>query len=100
MLYPLKFEPILMPKIWGGQNLKRLYPDADRYDNIGESWLVSAVQGNESVVEGGFLADNTLPALLEVHLNDLAVYGAHPRSGINIPLSAPRIPAADETARL
>ena len=54
MLYPLKFEPILMPKIWGGQNLKRLYPDADRYDNIGESWLVSAVQGNESVVEDGY----------------------------------------------
>ena len=71
MLYPLKFEPILMPKIWGGQNLKRLYPDADRYDNIGESWLVSAVQGNESVVEGGFLADNTLPELVEVYLNDL-----------------------------
>ena len=96
MLYPLKFEPILMPKIWGGQNLKRLYPDADRYDNIGESWLVSAVQGNESVIEGGFLADNTLPELVEVYLNDLVGDGVYKRYGNNFPLLVKIIDAADD----
>ena len=70
MLYPLKFEPIPMPKIWGGQKLKRLY-NTDEYDNIGESWLVSAIAGNESIVKSGFLKDNSLSELVEVYLNDL-----------------------------
>ena len=69
MLYPLKFEPIPMPKIWGGQKLKRLY-NTDEYDNIGESWLVSAIAGNESIVKSGFLKDNSLSELVEVYLNE------------------------------
>ena len=95
MLYPLKFEPIPMPKIWGGQKLKRLY-NTDEYDNIGESWLVSAIAGNESVVKSGFLKDNSLSELVEVYLNDLVGNEVYRRYGNDFPLLVKVIDAADD----
>ena len=60
-LYPIKFKPILKEKIWGGQNLKtslnKNIPDDKK---VGESWEISGVDGNVSVVENGFLTDNNL----------------------------------------
>ena len=95
MLYPLKFEPIPMPKIWGGQKLKRLY-NTDEYDNIGESWLVSAIAGNESIVKSGFLKDNSLSELVEVYLNDLVGNEVYRRYGNDFPLLVKVIDAADD----
>ena len=95
MLYPLKFKSILMPKIWGGQKLKRLY-NTDKYDNIGESWLVSAIAGNESIVESGFLKDNSLSELVEVYLNDLVGNEVYRRYGNDFPLLVKVIDAADD----
>lgn len=81
MLYPLKFQPILLPKVWGGQRLKAVYPkEAKALDNIGESWLVASLDEHQSVAKNGFLAENTLGELLEVYLNDLVgdhVYDQH-----------------------
>ncbi len=96
MLYPLKFNPIPMPKIWGGQKLKKLYKDTERYDNIGESWLVSAVADNESVVSSGFLKDNSLSELVEVYLNDLVGDKVYNRYGNEFPLLVKIIDAADD----
>ena len=56
MLYPLKFKPVLFSKIWGGNRIKKLRPECENLDNIGESWEVSAVDGCCSEVENGFLA--------------------------------------------
>ena len=95
MLYPLKYEPILMLKIWGGQKLKRLY-NTDEYDNIGESWLVSAIAGNESIVKSGFLKDNSLSELVEVYLNDLVGNEVYRRYGNDFPLLVKVIDAADD----
>ena len=72
MLYPLKFTPILLPKIWGGQHIKQWYaPLSDAMDNVGESWLISAYGEQVSVVENGPLAGNEVPELLEVYMNEL-----------------------------
>ena len=54
MLYPLKFKPQLMPKIWGS-----------------ESWKISAIDAFPSEVTHGFLKGNTLPELVEVYMSDL-----------------------------
>ncbi len=54
-LYPLLFEPNLHPVIWGGSRItswKGLEPES----GIGESWEVSAVPGNESIISNGSLA--------------------------------------------
>jgi mannose-6-phosphate isomerase len=47
---PLRFEPILKEKIWGGTALKRVLGKAvPSRTTIGESWELSGVAGNESV---------------------------------------------------
>jgi len=71
MLYPLKFKPILFPKIWGGNKIKKHCSEGEKLENIGESWEVSAVEGYCSEVENGFLAENTLDELVEVYLGEL-----------------------------
>ncbi|MDR1592098.1 MAG: class I mannose-6-phosphate isomerase [Prevotellaceae bacterium] len=87
MLYPLKFTPILKPKLWGGTKLSTLYRrQSDGAEAIGESWDVSGVAGNESVVANGFLAGNTLNELVEVYLGDLVGEAVYERYGDEFPL--------------
>ena len=59
-LYPLKFKPILKDVIWGGSKLKKELNKTKASDKCGESWEISGVNGNISVVENGFLANNNL----------------------------------------
>ena len=53
ILYPLTFNPIVKNKIWGS-----------------ELWMLSDVDGNESSVSNGELANDTVSDLLEVFLDD------------------------------
>lgn len=50
--YPMKFTPILKERVWGGDKLKTLGKDVSA-DNIGESWEISAVEGDVSTVSNG-----------------------------------------------
>ncbi len=59
-LYPIKFKPILKERIWGGEKLKTQLGKKGICDKCGESWEISAVQGDISVVSNGFLKNNTL----------------------------------------
>ena len=66
-LYPLKFEHIYKDKIWGGSRFKTHLKRVDvSSDNCGESWEVSAVEDNISVVANGFLQGNSLQEVIEV----------------------------------
>jgi mannose-6-phosphate isomerase len=63
-IYPLKFSPILQHRIWGGNKLSTvLGKPAD--DGTGESWELSAVNGNVSVVDGGEYDGRPLSELLD-----------------------------------
>lgn len=71
-LYPLKFKPILKEVIWGGSKLGTfLNKNLEGKANIGESWEISGVKNNISVVSNGFLAENTLEDLIEIYMGDL-----------------------------
>ena len=48
MLYPLKFEPILKDKIWGGTKLKNIFNKPATSDKLGESWELSGYENDES----------------------------------------------------
>jgi mannose-6-phosphate isomerase len=64
MLYPFKFEPILKEIIWGGDEIchfKKLYP---QWHGIGESWEVSHVKENVSVIANGELKGKSLEELV------------------------------------
>ncbi|MEK6793420.1 MAG: type I phosphomannose isomerase catalytic subunit [Spirochaetota bacterium] len=65
MFYPFKFKPILKEKIWGGNALAGDYGKAfDPSMKIGESWEVSTVPEDESMVSNGQLAGESLEDLI------------------------------------
>ncbi|MFI0430016.1 type I phosphomannose isomerase catalytic subunit [Mariniflexile sp. HMF6888] len=70
-LYPIKFAPILKDKIWGGQKLKTLLNKKSDLPNIGESWEISDVEGDTSIVCNGSLKGQSLKQLLETYKSDL-----------------------------
>ena len=71
-LYPLKFKPIFKDKVWGGQKIHtELGLDFGKLPNCGELWAISGIEGEQSVVENGFLAENELNELIEVYMGDL-----------------------------
>ena len=87
MLYPLKFRPILKETIWGGNYLyKELNKGASLEAKIGESWEISSVEGNISVVANGILKDNTLLELIEVYMGDLVGEKIYDKFGLEFPL--------------
>ncbi len=70
-LYPLKFKPILKSKIWGGNKLKSILNKNSKEENIGESWELSGVQGDISIVSNGFLEGNSLEEIIEIYMGDI-----------------------------
>lgn len=63
-LYPLKFYPILKDKIWGGVKLKDVLDKPLVSDETGESWELSGVEGDISIVSNGPLKGKSLDDLL------------------------------------
>ena len=63
-LYPLKFEPILKDKIWGGEKLHQLFNKASKSKKLGESWEISAVPNDISIVSNGILKGQSLQDLV------------------------------------
>ncbi len=59
-----KFRPILKSTIWGGEKIAPYKQIATDQRQIGESWELSGVAGNESVVAEGPDAGMTLPELI------------------------------------
>ncbi|MEG0795605.1 MAG: type I phosphomannose isomerase catalytic subunit [Odoribacter sp.] len=86
MLYPLKFKPILKQTIWGGNKLSDKSDNPNIKNSIGESWEISGVQDNISVVSAGNLAGNTLEELTEIYMGDLVGDKIYENFGIEFPL--------------
>ncbi len=96
-LYPLKFAPIYMDKIWGGQKIKTvLGKDFGNLPNCGESWELSGVPGNVSVVSNGYLAGNNLEELIEVYMGDLVGDHVYEKFSVEFPLLIKFIDANDD----
>lgn len=65
-LYPLKFKPILKHYLWGGGNLKQLFPEKiNSLESVAESWEISDIGEDISVVVNGALAGRSLRELLQ-----------------------------------
>lgn len=86
-LYPLKFIPVFKEKIWGGEEIRKtLGFDYGNLSNCGEAWMLSGMEGEESVVANGFLEGNTLVDLVEVYMGDLVGEDIYRRFGLQFPL--------------
>lgn len=86
-LYPLKFQPIYKERIWGGNKLESKFgKDLGGLSNIGESWELSAVEDNVSIVSNGHLAGNDLQELIEIYMDDLVGEKIYEQFGTEFPL--------------
>lgn len=85
-LYPLVFEPILQDRIWGGTKLKTDLGKNIPTQTTGESWELSAVEGNVSVVKQGDYAGKPLSELLESFPNEVLGTAVHEKFGTQFPL--------------
>lgn len=95
-LYPLKFLPLFKNVVWGGNKLKGYGFDYDPLPNCGELWALSSVEGRESVISNGFLAENTLNEVIEVYMGDLVGDKVFDRFGTEFPLLFKVIDAAKD----
>lgn len=86
-LYPLKFETIFKDKIWGGEKIKTvLRKDFSPLPNCGETWELSGVEGNVSVVANGDLRGNDLTEVIGKFKADLLGKGVLDQYGEEFPL--------------
>ncbi len=63
--YPIKFQPIYQYRIWGGNKLKNILNKNISNDCIGESWEISDVDGNQTLVANGEWKGKTLKELIQ-----------------------------------
>lgn len=94
-LYPLKFQPILKSIIWGGSDICTFKNITPTKDGIGESWEISGVKDNESVVAEGALAGQSLDELLKETKEQLVGEKVYRRFGDTFPLLIKFIDARD-----
>ncbi len=86
-LYPLKFRPIYKEKIWGGSKIRDvLGKDFGALRNCGESWEISGVPGDISIVANGPLTGKTLTDLMTEYKGNLVGEGVYQKFGDEFPL--------------
>lgn len=85
-LYPLVFEPILKERIWGGNKLKSVLNKNIESETTGESWELSAVSGDVSVVSNGFYKGLSLKTLLDQFPQEILGSKVYKQFGNEFPL--------------
>ncbi len=85
-LYPLKFNPILKDRLWGGTKLGDIFGKPIKSDLVGESWEISTVEGDISVIANGNLAGTSLQDLIDENANALLGKSVVERFGTDFPI--------------
>ena len=95
MLYPLKFEPILKEIIWGGDEICRFKNLLLQRSGIGESWELSHVKNNVSIVANGELKGKSIEEIINIYQEKLLGKKVIERFGTTFPLLIKFIDAHD-----
>ena len=85
-LYPLQFRPLYKYRMWGGEKLKTILNKEYSETSIGESWEISAVENDETVVSDGDLEGKTIKELIAVFGADFLGKSVYERFGNDFPL--------------
>ena len=81
-----KFEPLLKQTIWGGDKIVTFKHLESDLDSVGESWEISGVPGDESVVANGEYKGKTLNEVLIEMKDKLVGADNYKRFGDRFPL--------------
>ncbi|WP_372747091.1 type I phosphomannose isomerase catalytic subunit, partial [Lutibacter sp.] len=85
-LYPLKFSPVYSYRVWGGEKLKTVLNKNYNQESIGESWEISDVDENETLVSDGDLKGYSLKMLIKEFKGDFAGNNVYDQFGNDFPL--------------
>lgn len=83
---PLKFNPLLKSTIWGGDKIIPFKHLDITQENVGESWEISGVKGNETTVSEGELEGKSLNEVVELMKDELVGKENYKRFGNEFPL--------------
>lgn len=95
-MYPLKFNTLFKSVVWGGEKIAPFKGVKTDQRNIGESWELSGVKGNESVVSDGELAGKTITELAQSYKGTLLGQKVYKKTGAEFPLLIKFIDARDD----
>ncbi|MFR9524321.1 MAG: type I phosphomannose isomerase catalytic subunit [Rikenellaceae bacterium] len=96
MLYPMKFRPILKSAIWGGEKIIPYKGLSLSQEKVGESWELSGVSGQESIIANGEFEGVSIVELLQKHGAELIGQANYQRFGDEFPLLIKFIDARDD----
>ena len=83
---PIKFDPLLKETIWGGNKIVKFKHLDSAVENVGESWEISGVEGNESIIANGPLKGQNLTQAVEQLKDKLVGTDNYKRFGNEFPL--------------
>ena len=86
LFYPLLFKPIFKERIWGGTKLKEVLNKSYDGSQIGESWELSTVENDISVVANGAFEGMNLNQLIEKYPTEVLGIKSIQHFGNNFPL--------------
>ena len=84
--YPISFVPILKQRIWGGEKLVSVFKKESSEKSIGESWEISDVEGDVSIVANGPLQGKSLKELIKAYKGDFVGKNNYKVFGDNFPI--------------
>lgn len=85
-IYPLVFKPIVKDRIWGGTKLRSFLHKEIITQTTGESWEISTVPGDVSVVANGKFSGFSLNELLLKYPEEILGATVYERFGNEFPL--------------
>ena len=91
-----KFNPLLKQTLWGGNKIIPFKHLSEQLENVGESWEISGVNDNETVVSEGPCAGRTLNSLVAEMKEKLVGEDNYKRFGDEFPLLIKFIDARDD----
>ena len=91
-----KFNPLLKSILWGGEKIVPFKHLTSDQKQVGESWEISGVKGNESVVSNGEYKGWTLNKLVETLKDKLVGKENYERFGNEFPLLVKFIDAREQ----
>ncbi|MDI9312053.1 MAG: hypothetical protein QM535_17700 [Limnohabitans sp.] len=94
--YPLIFEPILKDRIWGGTKLNSLLNKNIPNSTTGESWEISSVEDNVSVVKNGLYKGEKLTDLIHEFPTQILGEKVYQQFGEQFPLLFKFLDAEDD----
>ena len=94
-MYPIKFNTILKKVLWGGAEICKFKHLSELQDGVGESWEISQVKGNVSVVDNGEYKGCSLTEMIQHFGADFLGKHVYERFGEKFPLLIKFIDARD-----